>query len=523
MKRMFHRFLGLTVAIMLLLTSVSGAFAQGDELSGTITVCVLARAGAQEAWEAVSKAYMQMHPNVNIALDLKANDGYGDWITNVGLLENPDVDIAEFFSAAFDHSRLLVLSDYIDLDSPYSDGTWGDQIETNALTTSSVTGEQVCLSMFSTQVMWIYNRDIFEKVGVEPPATWDEFVEVCEKLSAAGYRPIATSYDTAFGSGWLPWIYLDQSTRPLINLYRAHEGDFCYDPDVDGVWEYDPTDPWNDDEDKVNQNIVRVLAAVRDGDYALNTPGYKTAWTNFSKIFPAYAGGDAFFAQQGSDGIDDAFYKQEAAMTLQGGWALISFQRTLDEVKESGIYTDEEGNQVESTGFELGTFVMPTMSGEGLAADARSIEVPTSGFSVLNKDQAHNDLVVDFLMYYTSVEGMSLYVDSLLEAGGALDGPILVKGVEFPSHYAPLYENLKSIGNCQKGYGHIFAVGVPAVEESAREFKNAAYEFLNGRTDVDTFLNLAEENVKTYLPILQQIVNISDEDLNNPASAPVGY
>ena len=31
-----------------------------------------------------------------------------------------------------------------------------------------------------------YNIEIFEKVGVEPPKTWDEFTQVCDKLLAAG-------------------------------------------------------------------------------------------------------------------------------------------------------------------------------------------------------------------------------------------------------------------------------------------------------------------------------------------------
>ena len=88
--------------------------------------------------------------------------------------------------------------------------------------------------------------------------------------------------------GWLAQIYTDQTTRSMINVYRAQEGDYDYDPDVDGVWEYNVDDPFNDDAWKVNQNPVRAFKAIADGDYKPDSEGMKTVWTNFAKFFPKY-------------------------------------------------------------------------------------------------------------------------------------------------------------------------------------------------------------------------------------------
>lgn len=45
---------------------------------------------------------------------------------------------------------------------------------------------------------WFYNPEIFEKAGVtNNPTTWDEFLDVCAKIKAAGYTPI-TSDDAYF-------------------------------------------------------------------------------------------------------------------------------------------------------------------------------------------------------------------------------------------------------------------------------------------------------------------------------------
>jgi len=37
-----------------------------------------------------------------------------------------------------------------------------------------------------------YNKDIFDKAGVKPPTTWDEFVSVAKKIKDAGFKPLLT-------------------------------------------------------------------------------------------------------------------------------------------------------------------------------------------------------------------------------------------------------------------------------------------------------------------------------------------
>jgi len=40
----------------------------------------------------------------------------------------------------------------------------------------------------------LYNRQIFAQQGLQPPTTWDEFVAVCDALTAAGITPIYSTY-----------------------------------------------------------------------------------------------------------------------------------------------------------------------------------------------------------------------------------------------------------------------------------------------------------------------------------------
>ncbi|MGD0092721.1 MAG: extracellular solute-binding protein [Planctomycetota bacterium] len=42
---------------------------------------------------------------------------------------------------------------------------------------------------YSTSAFW-YNKDLFEKLGLKPPATWEEFTALCARLKAAGVAPL---------------------------------------------------------------------------------------------------------------------------------------------------------------------------------------------------------------------------------------------------------------------------------------------------------------------------------------------
>ena len=517
-------------SMLLIVAMLMSAFAMTvvaeDDLSGTITICMQARPGSEHGWNAVIEAYTAIHPNVKVVLDLKPEEGYSEWIANITRTENPAVDIAEFDCGDYFSAKMIDWADYLDLDSPYSEGTWAEQFdESGVIATTSGNLEKV--SFFSTQVMWMYNKEIFEKVGVQPPKTWDELITVCEKLYAAGYQPIAIDGDyesyRVRCMSWLAQIYNDQVSRSLINLIRAQEGDYCYDPDIDGVWEYDPEDPWNDDVTKVNQNLVRIVKALYEGkDWRMDSPGIKTVWTNFAKVFPKYVGGEAWFATDG-EGCGNVFYQGKAAMMVNGGWEIVNYMRTMEEFSAGGFYENASGEKVEGNVFTLGTFPMPTMEGEGIEAKVRTIEVPTIGMMAMSKSQEHNDLVADFMMYYSSKEGMSKYVTAMLENGGSVDGPSYVFGVEYPENVASAFENVEYIGNAQKGYLNVFAKGVPLIDESGREFYNDSYEFFMGKITIDEMLARFQANLEKYLPSLMVGLGISEKDIENPANAPVGF
>ncbi|MEA3311896.1 MAG: ABC transporter substrate-binding protein [candidate division WOR-3 bacterium] len=83
-----------------------------------------------------------------------------------------------------------------------------------------------------------YRTDIFEELGLTPPQTWDQFVEVCAAIDEAGYVPlsIGTRYNWT-AAAWFDYLDL-RINGPEFHL-RLMSGEARYDsPEVRKVFEY---------------------------------------------------------------------------------------------------------------------------------------------------------------------------------------------------------------------------------------------------------------------------------------------
>lgn len=532
MKKFVVRFLSLVMAALMVLGCA--AFAEED-YSGKVTISLYSGKGVEEAWRAVGDAYTAKHPGVEVVVDLKPQDSYADWVkaTFQGYdSQLPEADIVYGNLAGNDRvDKVVNFYDYAFDESAYSDGDWTEQIAFDMQNLDMVTGMWDCVSITGVQVLWFYNVDIFNEVGVEAPTTWSEFVDVCAKLSEAGYQPLAVAGDFqsfwAEQMGWLAQAYADQTTRSQIEIIRAQEGDYCYDPDVDGKFVYDPTDPHNDDTPaNVNLNAVRFWKAfVEDGTIRADSDGMKTVWSSFAQIFPTYAGGENFFGTD-ANGAKTLFYQGKAAIYLSGSWFFGDYLNTMASIDAGEAVTIGDGDAaVELEGlkkFALGTFAMPSMEGEGIEAKARTIEVATGFLSAIKKDIDHDEMVVDFLKFYTSAEGYSIFLEALIENGGVPDGLPLVKGVELEGELAEMFANIEYIGNCQKGFCQALARGIGDNQEALRAWYGYSMDLLNGKITVDEWAEQHQANQLKYAPEVMESSKISMNDLANPQNEPSG-
>ena len=113
---------------------------------------------------------------------------------------------------------------------------WISNLEEWAVTASTYKGRTVGLSMWSIDGWGIvYNSQIFSRLGLTIPKTFNEFVSVCEKINAAGITPIyEPGRDTWHGCLWLLEIgdFVNRKYPGLYDRLNTPQGKFVDIPEA---------------------------------------------------------------------------------------------------------------------------------------------------------------------------------------------------------------------------------------------------------------------------------------------------
>lgn len=187
--------------------------------------------------------------------------------------ETPDVFIVSpgpNLTTYVDPGVAAPLDDYLAADG------WKDSFSSDAVFSQmTYDGKIYAVPLNIAAACAFYNTEMFEKAGVEVPKTWDEMLDACEKLEAAGYTPITISAGTAW----------------CLSMVAGY---LC---EMEGV----------------------DLAALADGSASWEDGKLESAagkLVELSKYFQKTAAGDT------NDVATANFYNEEAAILIQGSWAI---------------------------------------------------------------------------------------------------------------------------------------------------------------------------------------------------------
>ena len=157
--------------------------------AGDLAVNIAFKGTAQRAiWEAVISEFEKANPDVHVKTSFIEEEAYKvqlpAWLTT----QAPDiVKWHEGERMAFYAQRGL----FEDLSSDWTKNGW-DKDFASLKGASSYKGKQYALPTDYFSWGLLYRKDLFDKVGIKSePKTWEEFLEACKKLKAAGIAPIA--------------------------------------------------------------------------------------------------------------------------------------------------------------------------------------------------------------------------------------------------------------------------------------------------------------------------------------------
>ncbi len=211
----------------------------------------------------------------------------------------------------------------------------------------------------------IYNKQIFEQLGLSVPTTWDELLQVSDTLKQNGITPFYGTFkdDWTVAQGW--YDYSVGGSIDVIDFFDAlaAEGDQV-GPDSTVSFAKDFTEPMD-----------RMLELARD-------------YTNADAESRAYGDGNLAFAQG------------QAAMYLQGPWALGEIAKT-------------------SPDLPVGTFPLPMTDDP---ADLK-VRVNMDLAAIIPEASRHKDAARDFLEYLYQPEIIEAYNESQLGFAPTKDAP----------------------------------------------------------------------------------------------------
>ena len=183
--------------------------------------------------------YEEMHPEIKFDINATANQEYKEKIKVVmGGNEKPDIFfswVGDFTERFIRENLVLDLTPYLEEDPEWKDSLIESQIAQYTTDDGMVYGIPFRLDC----KLFFYNTRIFEENGLEAPTTWDELMDVCEKLKAAGITPISFGNQETWSAshyiGTLNQIFVPDDVR--AKDYDPTSGEFT-DPGYVEALEY---------------------------------------------------------------------------------------------------------------------------------------------------------------------------------------------------------------------------------------------------------------------------------------------
>ncbi|MCY9205227.1 ABC transporter substrate-binding protein [Bacillus atrophaeus] len=224
------KFVFFLVIASVCMLAISGCSSQSSSSDGKVTLKFFHRwpkEPERRYFEEVVKEFEKEHADIHIQTEAVLNDSYKDKIkVMLGTSSPPDV----FFSWSDEFAAKFIRGNKaLDLSSYYKNDTkWSSQLVGTQIKPFTYEEKEYGVPWQMDAKSFFYNKDIFEKLNLKPPSTWEELIEVSKKLKANGYTPISfgtkAPWTISHYIGTLNQRMVDEKTRERD--YDAKTGEF---------------------------------------------------------------------------------------------------------------------------------------------------------------------------------------------------------------------------------------------------------------------------------------------------------
>ncbi|MFE4544223.1 extracellular solute-binding protein [Arthrobacter sp. NPDC056727] len=285
--------------------------------------------GNQPVLQKSVEAWNSAHSDSSIKLDFFANDAYKTKVrTAVGAGEGPTFIYGwggGVLKSYVDAGQVEDLSSFVK-DNPEVKNRYLPAVLKNG----EINGKTYALPNNNVQpVVLYYNKEVFDKVGAQPPKTWDELMALVPKFKEAGVAPFSLGGQ----SKWPDLMWLEYLVERIGG------------PEVFANIAANKPNAWSDP--AVTQALTKIQELVDAGGFV----------NGFSSI------------AADSNADQALLYTGKAAMVLQGGWIYQGMK------KDAGSFV---------SGGKLGFTTFPTVDG-GKGDPANVVGNPSNFWSISSK------------------------------------------------------------------------------------------------------------------------------------------
>lgn len=353
MKKNFKRILGVSLAVVMAAGSLAGCGSEGEGGESK---------DGKKAVTLTFGSHQSGLPNSGIVQDL-AKEFEEETGIKIDFQISPDAQWRDLVKVKLDSGEA---PDIVCVDTPIglassihmdqygvelTEEEWVSRMDESARSAVSVDGKTYGITFPGAKMyFYLYNKDIFNELGLEVPSTYEEFKDVCQKILDAGITPI---YE-ATTNGW-------HQVLPLF--------------ETGGLWLEQDADMY----DKLNANEI-------DLD---EIPSLLTILEELDECAKAgYFGSD--YLSNAWENAKEAMATETCAMTI----AELGFRGEIE-----ADYPDFKATE------KLGAFVMPWGDNQAIGVN------PASNAYFINKDSKYVEEAKQFFEFLAKPENLQKRLD----------------------------------------------------------------------------------------------------------------
>ncbi|MBM4254159.1 MAG: extracellular solute-binding protein [Deltaproteobacteria bacterium] len=170
-----------------------------------LNIALMISSGMQRsAYDGIIRRFANRHPDIKIAKTVRAAEEYKEQLPGWLTLESGPADVYFTFAGAklenFVNQGLIASIDAT---------PWQSQMKPGLVNAVKIRGQVYGLPLSVYQWGFYYHKSTFTELGITPPATWSDFLAVCDTLKAHNITPIALGSKVRWVlAGWFDYLNL---------------------------------------------------------------------------------------------------------------------------------------------------------------------------------------------------------------------------------------------------------------------------------------------------------------------------